>query len=224
MNLGNNLRVLRKSKNITQEELAEYIGVSPQTVSKWENNNNAPDLSMLPVLADFYKISIDELLQYDSIKQKEKMKSLSEHIHELQHAGKVSEAYQELKAQMSEWKLSVGINHLFASVAFHLAKEKQGEEKNLLLYEAISTCKKVISLDQSETGRTAQAKMTICNCLYLLGRFGESEQLANTLPSIYSSREVTLAKISVGEKKKQNVETAKVFLKELLEQLDKEIL
>ncbi len=61
MNLGNNLKTLRKNKKITLEELAEYISVSPQTVSKWENNISAPDISMLPLLADFYNVSIDEM-------------------------------------------------------------------------------------------------------------------------------------------------------------------
>ena len=220
MNLGNNLKVLRKSKNITQEELAEYIGVSPQTISKWENNNNMPDLSMLPILADFYRISIDELLQYDSFVQKEKMKNLSNHIHELQQAGKTEAAYEELKEQLGEWKLSAGINHLFASIAYQLSKEKQGEEKSSLLYEAIASCEKVVSLDQSETGRTAQAKMTICNCLYGLGRFKEAEKLAASLPSVFSSREIVLARITTGEKKKECVETAKAFLEELLVQLN----
>lgn len=89
MNIGNSLKNLRKNKNLTQEELAQHLSVSPQTVSKWENNLSAPDISMLPVLAEFYNITIDELLQYDSVERRQKMTQLSGEIHALQNEGSV---------------------------------------------------------------------------------------------------------------------------------------
>ena len=57
MDFGNNLKKLRKEKNLTQEELAECLNVSPQTVSKWENNLSMPDITVLPLMADFFGIS-----------------------------------------------------------------------------------------------------------------------------------------------------------------------
>lgn len=79
---------------------------------------------------------------------------------------------------MAEWSLSVSVNHLFASVIHRYANEKQGDEKNQLLYEAISQCEKVINLDQGESDRTAQAKMTMCFCLFDLKRYKEAEKIA----------------------------------------------
>lgn len=219
MDLGNNLKVLRNNKNITQEDLAEYLSVSPQTVSKWENNVSAPDISLLPLLAEFYHISIDELLQYNSIERREKTKELSKYVHKLLDEGRNKEAYDWLKNQMAEWSLSVGVNHLFASVIRQYANERQGDEKNQLLYEAISQCEKVINLDQSESDRTAQAKMTMCFCLFDLKRYKEAEKIANTLPSIFSSRERVLCKISSGETQKNNCEYSKKCLNELLDEL-----
>lgn len=63
-NLADNLQLLRKQKKITQEELAEIFGVSSQSVSKWELGINCPDITMLPKIADYYRVSIDELLGY----------------------------------------------------------------------------------------------------------------------------------------------------------------
>ena len=64
MKLAENLQLLRKQKGKTQEELAEVFGVSSQSVSKWELGVNCPDITMLPKIADYYRVSIDELLGY----------------------------------------------------------------------------------------------------------------------------------------------------------------
>ena len=58
--IGTQIAKLRKDKNITQEELAKNLGVSAQAVSKWENGG-APDVDMLPEIADYFDVSIDLL-------------------------------------------------------------------------------------------------------------------------------------------------------------------
>ena len=60
--LGNFLRILRKEKNLTQEQLAEQFNVSPRTVSRWETGSNAPDLSTLIEIADFYQVDVREII------------------------------------------------------------------------------------------------------------------------------------------------------------------
>lgn len=60
--LGKRIANLRKEKGYTQEGLAEKLGVSPQAVSKWENDQTCPDISILPLLAEMLGVSIDELL------------------------------------------------------------------------------------------------------------------------------------------------------------------
>ena len=59
--IGENIAVLRKNKGMTQEALASAIGVSPQSVSKWENSTNLPDIALLPILADIFEVNIDQL-------------------------------------------------------------------------------------------------------------------------------------------------------------------
>ncbi|MBE6652722.1 MAG: helix-turn-helix transcriptional regulator [Ruminococcaceae bacterium] len=61
MNLGNNIKQLRQQKNMTQEQIAEKLGVTYQAVSKWETNANTPDISLLPAIASLLGVSIDAL-------------------------------------------------------------------------------------------------------------------------------------------------------------------
>lgn len=61
--LGSFLAVLRKAKGMTQKQLAEQVGVSDKTVSHWERDESAPDISVLPVLADIFGVTVDELLR-----------------------------------------------------------------------------------------------------------------------------------------------------------------
>ncbi|MBQ7932652.1 MAG: helix-turn-helix transcriptional regulator [Clostridia bacterium] len=65
MNLGNKIRELRRSRNLTQEQLAAALNISGQAVSKWEMNASYPDMTMIPVLAAFFKVSLDELFDFD---------------------------------------------------------------------------------------------------------------------------------------------------------------
>lgn len=64
LHIGETIFKLRKKKKITQEELGKFIGVSTAAVSKWESGSSYPDITFLPLLADFFGISIDELLNY----------------------------------------------------------------------------------------------------------------------------------------------------------------
>ena len=59
--IGSFLKELRQEKKMTQEQLAEQMGVSRRTVSRWETGNNLPDLSMLVELADYYDVDLNEI-------------------------------------------------------------------------------------------------------------------------------------------------------------------
>ena len=65
MNIGNKIRELRKQRGITQEQLAESIGISFQAISKWENNIALPDITLAPVLASYFGVSMDELFDFN---------------------------------------------------------------------------------------------------------------------------------------------------------------
>ena len=63
MTIGKRIALLRKEKGLTQEELANHMGVSPQAVSKWENDQTCPDITALPKLSRLLGVSVDELLE-----------------------------------------------------------------------------------------------------------------------------------------------------------------
>ena len=60
--LGNRIAQYRREKNLTQEDLARTLNLSAQAVSKWENDQTCPDISLLPKLAEIFGITVDELL------------------------------------------------------------------------------------------------------------------------------------------------------------------
>ena len=71
--IGENLRRLRREKDITQEQLAEVLGVSDQSVSRWENDACYPDMELLPTMAKFFETSVDKLLGVDERIEAEKV-------------------------------------------------------------------------------------------------------------------------------------------------------
>lgn len=65
MEIGNKIQELRKQQNLSQEQLAEKVGVARQTISKWELGETAPDISQAKELSKALKVSIDELVAND---------------------------------------------------------------------------------------------------------------------------------------------------------------
>lgn len=76
INLGRVLIENRHKRGITQDELAAYMGVSKAAVSKWETGSTYPDIAVLPQLAMFFNISIDELMGYEPQMAKEEIRKL----------------------------------------------------------------------------------------------------------------------------------------------------
>ncbi len=105
MNFSENLRRLRKSKDIKQEALAEAMNVSRQTVSKWENGTAMPDFKKLNALAEYFGVTIDELLGFSNDKNNNDNINdyTKEYINELitlenmQSSKKIKELYKKLK-------------------------------------------------------------------------------------------------------------------------------
>ena len=62
MDLGKQIKALRQSRGLTQEQLAEKMDVSVQTISRWEKSVNYPDITMLPILASSFNVATDYLL------------------------------------------------------------------------------------------------------------------------------------------------------------------
>ncbi len=92
-NFGNRIKALRRRMNLTQEELAERLNVSYQTVSKWETNASLPDITMFPILANFFDVTTDELLGIDLAKKQAKIDEILVEFNRLSNLGKEKEQF-----------------------------------------------------------------------------------------------------------------------------------
>lgn len=100
---GENLKRLRKSKDLTQEALAEFLGMSFQAVSKWERGDTFPDITMLPTIASFFGVSVDSLLGTDAIAKEAKIKEYCEEYSRLWNERKIGQARDMLKEATVEF-------------------------------------------------------------------------------------------------------------------------
>lgn len=76
--IGDFLAILRKSKGLTQQEVADHLGVSNKTISSWETGTSCPDISMLPAIAELFEVSCDELLRGERIPSSERVEKSEE--------------------------------------------------------------------------------------------------------------------------------------------------
>lgn len=74
INIARTIWQKRREKKITQEELASHIGVTKASISKWESGQSYPDITLLPVLASYFDISIDELVDYQPQMSREELR------------------------------------------------------------------------------------------------------------------------------------------------------
>lgn len=96
-----NIRQLRRERDLTQEALADFFGVTFQAISKWERGESLPDITLLPLIADFFNISIDDLLGVDKSKNEEEILSVIDKFDNGKYKGTdgafdfVSQAYKK---------------------------------------------------------------------------------------------------------------------------------
>jgi len=72
-NFSELFKILRKEKKLTQEQIAEILGISPQAVSRWENAAAFPDVTLLPQIAEYFETTVDELLGVKKINKEQKV-------------------------------------------------------------------------------------------------------------------------------------------------------
>ncbi len=97
MSIGSNIKRLRREKNITQEQLAEYLGITSRAISQWECDRTSPDIMLIPAICHIFNISSDELLGIDIQKNNEEIKKYLDKAMELCHQGKWEEQTKLLR-------------------------------------------------------------------------------------------------------------------------------
>ena len=83
LNIGENIRRLRRGMDMTQEQLADKLGVAYQSVSRWENGTTYPDMEFLPALSGIFGVTVDELLGMEESKKKERIEARFREYNEL---------------------------------------------------------------------------------------------------------------------------------------------
>lgn len=92
MYLPANLKKYRILKELTQEDVAEFLGITPQSVSKWERGESYPDITLLPALANIFETSVDLLLGMDTIRAEETRYNIHKKAVEYQRNGNLDMA------------------------------------------------------------------------------------------------------------------------------------
>ncbi len=100
---GENLKNLRKSRELTQEALADFLGMSFQAISKWERGETYPDITMLPTIASFFGVTVDSLLGTDMIEKEKQINEYCDKYSRLVSDGKVEDARDMLKTAITEF-------------------------------------------------------------------------------------------------------------------------
>ena len=118
MELGNKIKSLRLKAGLTQEKLADELNVSFQTISKWENNVCAPDITMLPKLSVFFGVTIDELFDLTSSQKMKRIENMLDMEHELPYNTFV-ETIDFLKEQLEVHEDKGKIYGMIAHVYHH---------------------------------------------------------------------------------------------------------
>ncbi|MBQ8746911.1 MAG: helix-turn-helix domain-containing protein [Clostridia bacterium] len=105
MSVGTVIKKLRHDRKMTQEALAEYLGVSTNAVSQWECDKTAPDISHIPVLANVFEVSADVLLEIDIAKSRKKaeLDDFTRRYHELHSKGKNAERLELCRGMQKKY-------------------------------------------------------------------------------------------------------------------------
>ena len=89
--IGAIIKKLRAENNITQDTLATALSVTPQAISRWESECGYPDIEQLPVLADFFSISTDELLGYKLSEREQELADIKKEMERLSEVGSIED-------------------------------------------------------------------------------------------------------------------------------------
>lgn len=187
MQLGEKIRTLRKAKNISQDVLAQYLGVSFQAVSKWENGDTMPDVTLIPALASFFEVSTDELFSFNLMEQEEKVNQICKEAAE----------YRFSDPQKSEAILRNGL------------KQYPGNDiiLNNLLYtmrtpersgEVISICKSIIEITRDDEVKYDVLRI-LAQTYSEQGSYDLAKETLEKIPELYFSKLELVANLLNGD-------------------------
>ncbi len=178
--IGEKIRKLRKQSGLTQEKLADYLGVSFQAVSKWESGAASPDISFLVPIARLFGVSIDELFDNAPSQARERYEGLQKAINEAWQARNMREYYAAAQKAASEYPGDLCFLNTLASAEWNYAIYEKGiaAEAQNALFEASAKH----AADVAEGTKDEKMKRSACGtafwALFALGRKDEALKYA----------------------------------------------
>lgn len=196
VNLAEKIKLLRRQKNLTQEHLAETFGVSCQAISKWETASSFPDISLLPVIADYFGVSIDYLLGHDVSKVDEEINTVCEKADELFENREYMSAVPVLREALVKHPGNEKLMYKLAwALSGTLRESPENYEEAILLYQ------KILEISTNIEMRTKVTRD-------LIYRFATKEDykkaisFANELPPFEFCREYNIGRGNLYQGKK----------------------
>ena len=207
--IGENIRRLRRERNLTQEEVAAHLGISFQSVSKWERGDGYPDITMLPALANYFQTSVDELLGVSELQKRGEYDDVNRRWAENNGKG----AHRENVALMRR-ALKTFPNDALLLVQLSTSLEKLDgteEEKRKHLAESIAVQEQILRYGEDSEVRGATL-YNICHAYWKAGERGKALEQARKLPNLYKARENAFVFFLSGEEKRRAAREALVPL------------
>ena len=184
MSIGSNIKRLRREKDITQEQLAEYLGITSRAISQWECDRTAPDISLLPALCHIFDVSSDTLLGIDIEKNNEEIKKYLDEANDLGNQGKGAERTALLREANRKYPRDYKIMHCLAD-----SLVCEYSRKGIKDYEEVfELCNRVLA-ECTDSITRYRAIDTLGTAYEYAGKWEEMLKLAEEMPHVYFSRE-----------------------------------
>lgn len=187
LHLSENLKKYRLLKNLTQEDVAEYLGITAQSVSKWERGESYPDITFLPALANIFETSVNLLIGMDTIRAEETRYNIHKKAVAYQRCGDYNSAEQTYRDALLIYPNKPG---MILGLASTLALKGNTNE-------AIELMERGLPLSSNEKQK-ATMRAALCFLYLKAGREDSANRLASELPHTRESREVIQPLIQQG--------------------------
>ena len=188
MSIGTTIKRLRRERSITQEQLAEYLGISTGAVSQWECDRTAPDITQLPLLANIFDVSADELLEIGGKKKEEVIQAFLRKYDELSYKGDLLSIFNLTKETYAKYPNDYRVIEKYILELFNdpnCLNEPLGEEvhKN----ELFKLCENL--LEHCTIQKIRYTAMDILSVLYINdGLIDKAKEIYEQFPdSIYDT-------------------------------------
>ena len=201
MYLPANLKKYRILKELTQEDVAEFLGITPQSVSKWERGESYPDITLLPALANIFETSVDLLLGMDTIRAEETRYNIHKKAVEYQRDGNLDMAEKTYRDALLIYPNKPG---MILGLASTLALKGDTEEAIELMERGLP-----ISINEKQK---SMMRAALCFLYLKAGREDKACKLASQLPHMRESREVIQPLIKQGLNDSQIDENIKTII------------